>query len=86
MNLLYAEIDRLKIALDKKDEDLSLALHTCGIKDKIIESNLKPIREAWKRFKHLDHLLSDKTWIQGDDPSPMRLCLYDLWQAIKAAK
>ncbi len=38
-------------------------------------------KEAYERFKHLDHLLSDTQWI--DDASPIHHCLYELWKAIK---
>ncbi len=45
-----------------------------------------PIKAIWDQYKHLDGLLSDKTWIDGDDPSPMRQCLFDCWQAIKKSQ
>jgi len=50
-----------------------------------LKNRLLIVEKVYDRFKHLDHLLSDKTWIDGDDPSPLRSCTYDLWQAIRTA-
>ncbi len=49
--------------------------------------NAKQILEVYERFKHLDTLLSDESWMFDDDQpkSPMRHYLYDLWAAIKQA-
>lgn len=38
------------------------------------------IDEIWEKWRHLDHLLSDRDWI-GDNPR--QEILYDLWQAVK---
>ena len=48
-----------------------------------LKARLKPIEECWDRYKHLDHLLSDKDWL--DDSTPQRHALYDFWQAIRQA-
>ena len=48
---------------------------------------LKPIREAWEKYKHLDILLSDEEWMieAGHTMAPQRKCLFDCWKAIKEA-
>ncbi len=49
-------------------------------------NQLKPIRAVWEQYKHLDALLSDIEWLDGDEPpSPQRKCLFDCWMAIRAA-
>ena len=52
-----------------------------------LEGRLKPIREAWDHFKHLDSLLSDESWMKDEEHpmTPQRHCLYDCWMAIKEA-
>ena len=37
------------------------------------------IKEVYKRYKHLDNLLSDKTFLSGFRAH----ILYELWQAVK---
>lgn len=39
------------------------------------------ILAVYEQYKHLDALLSDKTFLV--DCSPQRKALYDLWQAIR---
>jgi len=41
------------------------------------------ITEAWEKWKHIDHVLSDRAWL-GD--SPMQEILYDLWHAVKQGR
>ena len=43
------------------------------------------IEEVYKKFKHLDSLLSDEDWLIGDkeDGTALKYILYYLWQAIK---
>ena len=36
---------------------------------------------AYEKYKHLDHLLSDKEWLADNFEGAI---LYDLWQNIKA--
>lgn len=43
------------------------------------------VQLIFNKYKHLDNLLSDKAWINGDDSSPLRSCAFDLWQAIRIA-
>jgi len=38
------------------------------------------VREAHEKYKHLDHLLSDRDWIECGNLGDI---LYDLWQAVK---
>ena len=38
------------------------------------------LKETYDKYKHLDHLLSDKEWLADD---LQHMILYDLWQAIK---
>lgn len=39
-------------------------------------------QEAWEKYAHLDHLLSDRDWLS--DVFWMAI-LYDLWSAVKTA-
>lgn len=43
------------------------------------------IKEVYEKFKHLDHLLSDKEWMTPDksEVSPAYTICYELWRAIK---
>jgi len=40
-----------------------------------------PIREVYEKYKHLDHLLSDRDWLFP--VTPLMQALYDLWQSVK---
>ena len=54
----------------------------------MLEARLKPIREVWDQYKHLDVLLSDEGWMieAGHPMAPQRKCLFDCWEAIKKAQ
>lgn len=50
------------------------------------------IKEIYEKYKHFDHLLSDKQWLtflkflppeNSEDGSFVNQILFDLWQAIK---
>lgn len=52
------------------------------------------IQDAYERFKHLDHLLSDREWLGVDDPPDesdrnfqrqLRGMVLDFWAAIRTA-
>ena len=40
------------------------------------------IQEVYKKYKHLDELLSDKKWLPRNSLGQI---LFDLWQAVKSA-
>jgi hypothetical protein len=40
-----------------------------------------PIKKVYERFKHLDVLFSDPTWLNDDDK--LHDSLFEMWQAIK---
>jgi len=42
--------------------------------------NALSVQEVYDKYKHLDHLLSDKQWLSE---SPQSQCLHDLWMTIK---
>ena len=39
------------------------------------------IEKVYRRYEHLDRLLSDREFFAADDPR--QVMLYDLWQAVK---
>jgi len=41
------------------------------------------IIEVYKKYEHLDQLLSDAEWLEGEQDSLINNILYDLWGAIK---
>ena len=41
------------------------------------------INECYKKYEHLDHLLSDPQWLA--DGSLQQGVLFDLWQTVKQA-
>jgi len=42
--------------------------------------NALSVQKVYDKYKHLDHLLSDRQWLLE---SPQGQCLYDLWMAVK---
>ena len=38
------------------------------------------IKEVYEKYKHLDHLLTDKKWLSEDFNGYM---IFDFWEAIK---
>lgn len=39
------------------------------------------IKEVYEKYKHLDHLLTDKEWLWNNFQGGI---IYDLWQTIKS--
>jgi len=45
------------------------------------------IHDVYEKWKHLDHLLSDREWLAVDENGNkgiLMMILYESWQAIKA--
>jgi hypothetical protein len=49
-----------------------------------LRQRLEPVTAVYKRFNHLDRLLSDREWM-CDGTSPFHKTAHDLWQAVKTA-
>jgi hypothetical protein len=50
-----------------------------------IKARLKHVEEVCEKFRHLDTLLSDESWLkeEGNQISPQRKCLFDVWKDIR---
>lgn len=48
------------------------------------EDRLRPIREVWEHYRHLDVVLSDEGWMLSDN-RVMSEITHKLWQAIRIA-
>jgi len=46
------------------------------------EAMNETLTEVYEKYKHLDHLLSDRTWL---DDKPMSGILHGLWMAVRKA-
>lgn len=84
------EIIRLKTERDilrTEIQDYAKTVERLNADNGDLLSKMQPIRGVWERFKHLDILLSDESWMkeEGHPMTPQRHCLYDLWTAIKDA-
>ena len=87
MNALYEEIGRLKAEIAELKREFRLEVnghHMAEERVKQLEAHLKPIREVWEQFKHLDVVLSDEGWIKVG-MTPQWKMISDLWAAIKKA-